>query len=101
MNQAEGGKKRVSFEECVAVSAAQNTTTTTTTTTTTSDTTSDTTTATTAEGGELLKYSRPSRDKVAAILRLTNPVQLQRHLLTALLDNQVIFNFSIELTLKQ
>jgi len=89
-NWAEGGKKRVSFEECVAVSAAQNTTTTTTTTTTTSDTTSDTTTATTAEGGELLKYSRPSRDKVAAILRLTNPVQLQRHLLTALLDNQAL-----------
>jgi hypothetical protein len=35
------------------------------------------------------RYQPPSRDQVATILRLTNPVQLQRHLLRALLDNQV------------
>jgi hypothetical protein len=35
------------------------------------------------------RYQPPSRDQVATILRLTNPVQLQRHLLHALLDNQV------------
>ena len=35
------------------------------------------------------RYQPPTRDQVAAILRLTNPVQLQRHLLRALLDNQV------------
>ena len=36
-----------------------------------------------------IKYVRPSREKVAAILRLSNPVQLQRHLLRALLENEV------------
>lgn len=36
------------------------------------------------------RYQPPTRDQVAAILRLTNPVQLQRHLLRALLDNQVM-----------
>ncbi len=35
------------------------------------------------------RYQPPTRDQVAAILRLTNPVELQRHLLRALLDNQV------------
>jgi len=30
-----------------------------------------------------------TREQVSAVLRLTNPVQLQRHLLRALLDNQV------------
>ncbi|EFX66423.1 hypothetical protein DAPPUDRAFT_116424 [Daphnia pulex] len=36
------------------------------------------------------RYQPPSRDQVATILRLTNPVQLQRHLLRALLDNQTL-----------
>ncbi|XP_057380498.1 uncharacterized protein LOC130702900 [Daphnia carinata] len=36
------------------------------------------------------RYQPPTRDQVAAILRLTNPVELQRHLLRALLDNQTL-----------
>ena len=36
-----------------------------------------------------VKFARPSRDKVSAVLRISNPVQLQRHLLGALVDNEV------------
>ncbi|KZS08884.1 putative Mitogen-activated protein kinase erk-a [Daphnia magna] len=45
------------------------------------------------------RYQPPSRDQVATILRLTNPVQLQRHLLRALLDNQSIKAYRVLLKL--
>ena len=40
-------------------------------------------------GGAMAGGGRPSREKVAAVLRTSNPIQLQRHLLRALVDNQV------------
>ena len=46
-------------------------------------------TVSSGSGSSSSRYQPPSRDQVATILRLTNPVQLQRHLLRALLDNQV------------
>ena len=42
-----------------------------------------------AVGGWRNKKKMMERERVAAILRLTNPVELQRHLLRALVDNQV------------
>ena len=88
-----GGKKRVSFEDVAVASTtplpagSSGSCGSPATPTTTSTATNNATTLVTPPG------VRPSREKVAAVLRLSNPVQLQRHLLRSLLDNQVRYYF--------